>query len=82
MEVADSTTTFVAATPPIVTDAPAAKFAPPIRTAVPPAADPELGLMDETAGEAGDGPMGGSPPHDASAAASTTIPKVRRAVIT
>ena len=39
-----TTTTFVAAVPPNVTVAPAAKFVPVIVTAVPPAVDPLFGL--------------------------------------
>jgi hypothetical protein len=47
-----TTTTFVAAVPPIVTVAPAAKFVPVIVTAVPPAVGPVLGDMLVTVGGA------------------------------
>ena len=45
-----TTTTFVAAAPPNVTVAPAAKFVPVIVTAVPPAVDPLFGLTLVTIG--------------------------------
>ena len=45
-----TTTTFVAAVPPNVTVAPAAKFVPVIVTAVPPAAGPLFGLTLVTVG--------------------------------
>ena len=45
-----TTTTFVAAVPPNVTVAPAAKFVPVIVTAVPPAAGPLFGLTLLTVG--------------------------------
>jgi hypothetical protein len=50
--VAFVTTTFVAASPPNVTVAPAAKFVPVIVTAVPPSVDPLLGLTLVTVGGA------------------------------
>ena len=46
------TTTFLAAVPPNVTVAPAAKFIPVIVTAVPPAVDPLFGLTLVTVGGA------------------------------
>jgi hypothetical protein len=52
MVVAFTTTTFVAAAPPNVTPAPAAKFVPVIVTAVPPAVDPLLGATPLTVGGA------------------------------
>jgi len=52
IEVALTTTTLVAALPPIVTVAPAAKPVPLIVTAVPPAAGPEVGAMLLTVGAA------------------------------
>jgi hypothetical protein len=45
-----ATTTFVAAAPPNVTAAPAAKFVPVIVTAVPPVVDPAFGDMLLTVG--------------------------------
>jgi hypothetical protein len=45
-----TTTTFVAAVPPNVTAAPAAKFVPVIVTAVPPAVDPLFGDTPLTVG--------------------------------
>jgi hypothetical protein len=45
-----TTTTFVAAVPPIVTPAPLAKFVPVIVTVVPPAVDPLFGLTLVTVG--------------------------------
>src|SRR5438105_2205135 len=59
---ASTTATCVAAAPPIATVAPAAKFAPLIVTAVPPAVDPAPGMMLVTRRSAGDGPAVG-PPH-------------------
>jgi hypothetical protein len=47
-----TTATFVAAVPPNVTAAPAAKFVPVIVTAVPPAVDPLFGLTLLTVGGA------------------------------
>ena len=50
IRVALTTTTFVAAVPPKVTVAPAAKFVPVIVTPVPPAAGPVFGLTPLTVG--------------------------------
>ena len=50
IEVLLTTTTLLAAVPPNVTGAPAAKFVPVIVTAVPPAVDPLLGLTLLTVG--------------------------------
>ena len=52
IEVLLTTTTLVAAVPPNVTVAPAAKFVPVIVTAVPPSVDPLLGLTLLTVGVA------------------------------
>ena len=50
IEVLLTTVMFVAAVPPKVTDAPAAKLVPVMLTAVPPLVEPELGETELTAG--------------------------------
>jgi hypothetical protein len=50
IDVGDTTTTFVHAAPPTVTVAPLAKPAPVIVIAVPPAVEPDVGLMDVITG--------------------------------
>ena len=65
IDVADSTTTFVAATPPSDTAAPVAKLLPLMRTAVPPAAGPTDGVTAVTIGSVDVGVLGVlEPPHD------------------
>ena len=71
--------TFVAATPPMVTVAPAAKLAPLMATSVPPAVGPDVGLTLSTVGETttggSEGPEGVSePPHDVSVTPASTRP--------
>lgn len=53
IEVALTTVTPVAAAPPIVTVAPAAKFVPVMVTRVPPAVGPLLGEIEDTVGAPG-----------------------------
>jgi hypothetical protein len=61
--VALTTVTAVAAAPPIVTVAPAAKFVPVIATEVPPLVGPAFGEIALTVGAAPEG-GGGAPPLD------------------
>ena len=65
-----ATATSVAAPPPIVTLAPAAKLAPLIVTSVPPALDPAFGLTPVMRGAVDDGPVV-EPPHAAPRASVT-----------
>src|SRR5690242_15755337 len=68
------TCTLVAATPPMVTVAPAAKLRPTIVTAVPPSVVPLGGAIEVTAGAVspGVGPFGPLSPHEPSATAAQT----------
>ena len=73
MDVADSTTTSVAGTPPTTTAAPGTKWSPAIRTAVPPVEDPCVGSIEKTDGAVAPGCVG--PPHRTIKSAAATAPR-------
>jgi len=74
----DSTTTSVAGTVPIVTTAPAAKFAPEICMLVPPIKGPSDGMTAETTGGCPPGPDGDPPQRVISVRASAAAATARQ----
>src|SRR5439155_18219695 len=76
IELALAPETAVAAAPPIVTEAPTAKFAPLMVTVTPPLMDAARGVIPVTRGAVEDGDVE-EPPHADTAAASTSAPAGR-----
>ena len=77
IDVSLTSVTLVAAAPPIITVAPAAKCVPVIVIAVPPSVVPELGLIAMTVRSVFDGPVGDFlSPHEKNAVATPTVSRL------